>query len=57
MRAMALENPDPVPRPGKVRVWVSACGVCRTDLHIVDGKLPEPILPIIPGHKIVGPVV
>jgi len=52
-----LERPDPIPGPGKVLVRVSACGVCRTDLHVVDGDLPEPKLPIIPGHEIVGTVV
>jgi propanol-preferring alcohol dehydrogenase len=46
--------PDPEPGPGQVRVRVSACGVCRTDLHVVDGELPDPRLPIIPGHEIVG---
>jgi propanol-preferring alcohol dehydrogenase len=48
------ELPDPVPGPGEVRVRVEACGVCRTDLHVVDGELPDPKLPIIPGHEIVG---
>lgn len=66
MRAMVLEKPgtplrlfekpDPVPGPGEVLVKVSACGVCRTDLHVVDGDLNEPKLPIIPGHEIVGTV-
>ena len=42
------------PNPGEIRVSVSACGVCRTDLHVVDGELAEPHLPIIPGHEIVG---
>jgi len=42
------------PGPGQIRVKVSACGVCRTDLHVVDGELPDPQLPIIPGHEIVG---
>lgn len=42
------------PGPGEIRVKVAACGVCRTDLHVVDGELPNPILPIIPGHEIVG---
>ncbi len=46
--------PDPQPRPGEIRVRVTACGVCRTDLHVVDGELPDPKLPIIPGHEIVG---
>src|SRR5277367_1311528 len=48
--------PDPTPADGEVRVAVSACGVCRTDLHVVDGELPNPKLPIIPGHEIVGRV-
>ncbi len=51
-----LEKPDPVPGPGEVLVKVSACGVCRTDLHVIDGDLTEPKLPIIPGHEIVGTV-
>ncbi len=67
MRAMVLEEPRtplkdkvvPVPRPGpgEILIRVRACGVCRTDLHIVDGELPEPKLPLIPGHEIVGTVV
>ncbi len=48
------ELPDRSPGPGEIRVKVSACGVCRTDLHVVDGDLPDPLLPIIPGHEIVG---
>ena len=48
------ELPDRVPSPGEIRVKVSACGVCRTDLHVVDGELPDPKSPIIPGHEIVG---
>ncbi|MCH8176952.1 MAG: alcohol dehydrogenase catalytic domain-containing protein, partial [Proteobacteria bacterium] len=51
-----LEKPDPIPGQGEVQVRVSACGVCRTDLHVVDGDLPDPKLPIIPGHEIVGTV-
>ncbi len=51
-----LEKPDPIPGPGQVLVKISACGVCRTDLHVVDGDLPEPKLPIIPGHEIVGTI-
>jgi propanol-preferring alcohol dehydrogenase len=64
MQAMVLERPgeplvlvdrpDPRPGEGEVRLRVSACGVCRTDLHVVDGELPDPKLPIIPGHEIVG---
>lgn len=66
MRAMVLQQPrtplrdttlsDPVPAENQVLVRVAACGVCRTDLHIVDGELTEPKLPIIPGHEIVGRV-
>ena len=48
------ERPDPLPGPGEIRLKVAACGVCRTDLHVVDGELPHPRLPIIPGHEIVG---
>jgi alcohol dehydrogenase, propanol-preferring len=49
----------PVPQPGagQILVRVSACGVCRTDLHVVDGELTEPALPIVPGHEVVGHVV
>ena len=64
MRAMQLNQPhtalvpvtrpDPEPGAGEVRVRIAACGVCRTDLHVVDGELPHPKLPIIPGHEIVG---
>jgi propanol-preferring alcohol dehydrogenase len=48
------ELPDRQPGPGEIRVKVGACGVCRTDLHVVDGELPDPRTPIIPGHEIVG---
>jgi propanol-preferring alcohol dehydrogenase len=48
------ELPQRRPGPGQIRVRVAACGVCRTDLHVVDGDLPDPQLPIIPGHEIVG---
>jgi len=48
------ELADRSPGPGEIRVTVAACGVCRTDLHVVDGELPEPKVPIIPGHEIVG---
>ncbi|MFN8682522.1 zinc-dependent alcohol dehydrogenase family protein [Paracoccus sp. P2] len=48
------ELPDRDPGPGEIRVRVLASGVCRTDLHVVDGELPDPVLPIIPGHEIVG---
>jgi propanol-preferring alcohol dehydrogenase len=49
-----MDLPDREPGPGQIRAKVSACGVCRTDLHVVDGELPNPTLPIIPGHEIVG---
>lgn len=49
-------RPDPLPGPGQLQVSVSACGVCRTDLHVVDGDLSDAKLPIIPGHEIVGTV-
>jgi alcohol dehydrogenase, propanol-preferring len=52
-----VELPDPSPGRGEVLVSVSACGVCRTDLHIVDGDLSRPKLPLVPGHQIVGTVV
>jgi alcohol dehydrogenase, propanol-preferring len=67
MRAMVLERqrqplrparlPDPQPATGQVLISVSACGVCRTDLHIVDGELTNPKLPLVLGHQIVGEVV
>ncbi len=67
MRAMVLPRPGeplrlerrPLPQPGagQLLLKVEACGVCRTDLHLVDGELPDPRLPIIPGHEIVGRVV
>lgn len=66
MRAMVLEQPGtplqlrelptPEPGPGEIRLRVEACGVCRTDLHVVDGELPEPALPLVPGHQIVGTI-
>ncbi|MDD2874203.1 MAG: zinc-dependent alcohol dehydrogenase family protein [Azoarcus sp.] len=66
MRAMVLdsphsplrleERPRPVPAAGQILLKVEACGVCRTDLHLIDGELPEPLLPVIPGHEIVGRV-
>ncbi len=66
MRAMVLERaggpltaaelPDPEPGPGQLLISVAACGVCRTDLHILDGELAEPKLPLVPGHQIVGTV-
>jgi propanol-preferring alcohol dehydrogenase len=48
------EYPERLPEHGQIRVKVLACGVCRTDLHVVDGELPNPVLPIIPGHEVVG---
>jgi propanol-preferring alcohol dehydrogenase len=66
MKAMVLERPGhplrpmevprPAPEPGQVLVQVSACAVCRTDLHVVDGELPHPKRPLIPGHEIIGRV-
>jgi propanol-preferring alcohol dehydrogenase len=67
MRAMVLDRarqplrsaelPDPQPVTGQVLISVSACGVCRTDLHIVDGELEKPKLPLVPGHQIVGTMI
>jgi len=67
MEAMLLRSPHtpleptnveaPRPRPGQVLVKVAACGVCRTDLHIVDGELADAKRPVIPGHEIVGTVI
>ncbi len=65
MRAMALtragagtldavDREVPTPGAGEILVRVQACGVCRTDLHVVDGELPHPVIPIVPGHEIVG---
>jgi propanol-preferring alcohol dehydrogenase len=66
MRAMVLHAtgarltpeslPLPAPGPGEIRIRVEACAVCRTDLHVVDGDLPSPKLPLVPGHEIVGRV-
>src|SRR5262245_53754816 len=67
MRSMALtraaagcvepsDRDVPVALPGEILVRVRACGVCRTDLHIVDGELPPPDMPIVPGHEIVGTI-
>jgi propanol-preferring alcohol dehydrogenase len=54
-QALALERrPDPIPGAGELLVRVEACAVCRTDLHIVDGELDRPHLPLVPGHEIVG---
>ncbi len=67
MRAMVLDKPgqplqprdvpDPQPGPGQVLIDIHVCGICRTDLHVVDGELTEPKLPLIPGHQIVGTVL
>jgi len=67
MKAMVLQGPgqrlkeelrpDPIPGPGQLLLRVHACGVCRTDLHLIDGELPEIPYPIIPGHEIVGRVI
>src|SRR5215204_5647987 len=67
MKAMVLDAPgrelreqqlpSPRLRPGQLRIRVTACGVCRTDLHIRDGELPEPKLPLVLGHQIVGTVL
>ncbi|MCY6489526.1 zinc-dependent alcohol dehydrogenase family protein [Leptolyngbya sp. GGD] len=66
MRAMVLHTPNtllkltdcpiPTPNPEQVLIHVNACGICRTDLHILDGELTQPKLPLIPGHQIVGTV-
>ena len=66
MRALLLDAPRkplrlaaldvPMPGPGQVLIGVRACAVCRTDLHVVDGELTEPVLPLVPGHEIVGVV-
>ena len=66
MRAMVLERlgeplrlndvRDPQPSADQVRIRVLVCGVCRTDVHIVDGELLDPALPLVPGHQIVGVV-
>lgn len=50
------ERPDPVPDAGQIRVKITACGVCRTDLHLVDAELPDIRYPIVPGHEIIGRV-
>ena len=51
-----VRRPDPAPGPGEVRLRVKACGVCRTDLHVVDDELGGGPMPIVPGHEIVGVV-
>src|SRR5271168_3492996 len=53
----AAELPAPRPGPQQVLIAVRACAVCRTDLHVVDGELPDPKLPLVPGHEIIGTVV
>ena len=53
----AADMPIPEPGPGQLLLRVRACAVCRTDLHVVDGELPDPKLPLVPGHEIVGTVV
>ena len=50
----AIEQDDPLPGSGEVRLRIEACAVCRTDLHVVDGDLPDPRLPLVPGHEVVG---
>jgi len=67
MRAMVLEKqgeplklkdlPRPRPAQGQILIKVTACGICRTDLHVVDGDLTEPKLPLVPGHQIVGEII
>ena len=66
MKAMVLEQigqglvsrdvPRPRPGPNQVLLRVTVCGICRTDLHVVDGELPDPVLPLVPGHQVVGTV-
>ena len=53
----ATELPAPHPGPQQLLIGVRACAVCRTDLHVVDGELPDPKLPLIPGHEIIGIVI
>lgn len=67
MQAMVMDSlghrlelrdvPEPLPARGEVLIQVAACAVCRTDLHIIDGELTQPKLPLIPGHEVVGRVV
>ena len=66
MRAMVLgeygrplreeRRPTPEPGAGELLIRIQACAVCRTDLHVVDGELPQRRLPIVPGHEIVGTI-
>ncbi len=51
------EVPDPIPAPDQLLIKVHSCAVCRTDLHVIDGELPDPKLPLIPGHEIIGTVL
>jgi alcohol dehydrogenase, propanol-preferring len=53
-RLRQAELPEPAPGPGEVLVRVGACAICRTDLHVADGELPDPKLPLVPGHQVVG---
>src|SRR5688500_1934257 len=55
-RLVSCDVPIPAPGAGQLLIRVTACAVCRTDLHVVDGELPSPKLPLIPGHEIVGRV-
>ena len=67
MHAMVLDRPGaalretdipaPVPLEGQIKVRIGACAICRTDLHVLDGELPDPKLPLVPGHEIIGDVV
>src|SRR5262245_42068071 len=50
------ETPLPKPGPEQMLIRVQACGVCRTDLHVMDGELSQPKLPLVPGHEVVGEV-
>ncbi len=52
-----VDIPQPIPGPGQLSIEVHVCGVCRTDLHVMDGELPNAHLPIVPGHQVVGTVV
>jgi alcohol dehydrogenase, propanol-preferring len=56
LRLSPVEMAPPEPGPGQVQIRVRACGVCRTDLHVIDGELPDPKVPLVPGHQIVGVV-
>ncbi len=54
---IAAEIPAPQPGPQQLLIAVRACAVCRTDLHVVDGELPDPKLPLVLGHEIIGTVI